>query len=596
MPVKGQFQGRHDDVSDASSLLSFAHTTSSLLQDSFEKQDAREPAKTRENKAASVREDSTASVTGKDSTLRNKDSCRQVKRTIDDLRKYLHDEKRKVKLTVACSEFDHWDEAKHNEELRFGGADVLCLIVVMSHDEDDIRMTCAALEMIFRGSASYIHSAFDKVAASLIPRLLQILIMCEKKMLKFPDKNILNITKTLTYFSRIPELRSSLGDFAGMMEALARVSTVQLTPHSRTCRMRLTANLANCDYNKPHFLEVPGLIEAILRIAALDSTDAAREYASNTLMDLAECRENQIPMCNNNKLLGTLVKLVVTESTPETREAAITAIQNLAFCQENRMRLVSFSSGIVLEALKKNLSADKNDKARRRAAGALTNLACEQTAEKLGNHRGLLDMLAIISSKDESTEVQSRASMALKKMATNITVKMSCYGVLLDALVMASSSSHSSALSVILRIKARDPENRESMARHPGVLDALARICIAEDLPLNDRDHAMRAIMHLTNDNQNCKIMCQTFILNALVVGASMDVKANEITESAIIALERLATEVSNREIMARHDGLLTAVAKATEREAKPIASGKETSPRERLAKPLLMSLLVAMQ
>ena len=129
------------------------------------------------------------------------------------MRKYLHDEKRKVKLTVACSEFDHWDEAKHNEELRFGGADVLCLIVVMSHDEDDIRMTCAALEMIFRGSASYIHSAFDKVAASLIPRLLQILIMCEKKMLKFPDKNILNITKTLTYISRIPELRSSLGRF-----------------------------------------------------------------------------------------------------------------------------------------------------------------------------------------------------------------------------------------------------------------------------------------------------------------------------------------------------------------------------------------------
>ena len=65
----------------------------------------------------------------------------------------------------------------------------MCLIVVMSHDEDDICMTCAALEMIFRRSASYIHSAFDKVAASLIPRLLQSLIISEKKNVEIPRQN-----------------------------------------------------------------------------------------------------------------------------------------------------------------------------------------------------------------------------------------------------------------------------------------------------------------------------------------------------------------------------------------------------------------------
>ena len=199
-------------------------------------------------------------------------------------------------MALACSEFDHWDETKHNVELRFGAANVLSLLLAITQDEDEIRMTCSAMEMVFRGSASSVHAAFEKVGSNVVTKLLQIMNLCEKNKMKHSDVTIFNITKTLTYFSRIPELRGSLvHQHSRMMSALVRTTSTALTPDNRTCRMRLIANLANCDENKVHFLETPGLLEAILRIAALDLTDAAREYASTTLMDLASSSQNQFP-------------------------------------------------------------------------------------------------------------------------------------------------------------------------------------------------------------------------------------------------------------------------------------------------------------
>jgi hypothetical protein len=101
--------------------------------------------------------------------------------------------------------------------------------------------------------------------------------------------------------------------------------------------------------------------------------------------------------------------------------------------------------------------------------------------------------------------------------------------------------------------------------------------------------------MHLVNEKKNHKIMCNMAILDALVVGADYEGMALEgARDSAIRALERLATEFSNRAHMARHPGLLIAVAKAVEREAKAEDAGKE-SEHGYLAKPLLMSLLLAM-
>ena len=300
-------------------------------------------------------------------------------------------------------------------------------------------------------------------------------------------------------------------------------------------------------------------------------------------------------MAGDDKLLGTLVKMVLLEKNSTTRELVLTALQNLAFAKENRYRLASFKDGIVLEALKKCLSSDTDAKARRRAAGVLTNLACDETAEKIGSHRGLLDTLAIVSSKDDSEDVQTRASLALSKLASCITVKMECHETLLDALVVASLSTAPNNITAVFRVKARDPDNRESMAHHPGVLDTLSDVCESAGSQAKDRDNALRAIMHLVNEEKNRKIMCNKTILDALVVGANYENDdLQEARDSAIRSLERLATEFTNRPIMARHSGLLVAVAKAVEREARAEEDGQEAE-HGYLAKPLLMSLLVAM-
>jgi hypothetical protein len=397
------------------------------------------------------------------------------------------------------------------------------------------------------------------------------------------------------YISRVPELRTNLARNKGILDAVKRVATSTLNPECRVVRMRIAANLINCDDNKARLLENQGFLDAILRIAHMDLSDLAREYAGVALMDLASAPANQVPMAKDEKLLGTLVKMVLVEQIASARESAITAIQNLAFTKENRTRLVRFKEGIVLEALRKAFSGDKNDKARRRAAGALTNLACDETAEIMGAHKGLLDTLAVVSTKDENKEVQSRAVMALTKLAASITIKMSSHESLLDALVVASLSPVSNSVSAILRVKARDPENRERLARHPGVLDTLADICISPRSDIKDKDNAMRALMHLTNESGNKKAMCNKKILEAMVKGASLeDPQTAEIRDSAIRAIERLATEFSNRAFMARHGGLLVAVAKATEREAKLEEEGTKAD-HAFLAKPLLMSLLVAM-
>lgn len=381
----------------------------------------------------------------------------------------------------------------------------------------------------------------------------------------------------------------------GILAALQRLSSSILNPECRVVRIRIVTNLVNCDDNKVYLLEKVELLDALLRIAHLDLSERAREYAGVALMDLASAPANQVAMANNEKLLGTLVKMVLVEKVSSIRESAITAIQNLAFTKDNRSRLVAFKQGIVLEALKKALSSDKNDKARRRSAGALTNLACDETAEMMGNHKGLLDTLAVVSTKDDNVEVQTRAAMALTKLAASITNKMASYSTLLDALVVASLSPAANSVSAVLRVKARDPENRESMVRHPGVLDTLADICTSPGSDSKDRDNAMRALMHLTNENSNRKVMCNKRVLSALVQGCSIeDPDSEETRDSAVRALERLATEFSNRAYMARHEGLLVGVAKATEREAKLEQAGAKPE-HAFLAKPLLMSLLVAM-
>ena len=526
-------------------------------------------------------------------------------------------------LTRLCDACDHVDEAWHNTELTLGAVPVLSKCLATATLDDEIRMICAGLEMVLRASRQNVQLAYLSKASSicahgdrallqhsLVVNLLKVLERCELGLMAHPEVSLMNIQKCLLHFAACVDLRSSLLRQDGMLDLFNDLSAVNppkpehamqqstrlpLSLDARMLRLELLATLACCDANKVLLMEKEGLLDGVIKCAHLDANDMIRQFAAMTLMELASAPPNQVPMAKDDHVLGVLVKLVLVERGLVLREAVITALQNLAFAKHNRMRLVTFKGGVLLEALKQALSTDVDHKARRRAAGALTNLVCAETADLMGTNKGLLETLAVVSTRDENTDVQTRASLALTKIANCITSSMDSHEALLDALVVASLSKASNSISAVLRVKARDVANREAMARHPGVVDTLCDICLSEGSTTADKDNAMRAVMHLCNETKNHKVLCIKPILDALVMGANYsDPDLEEARDSAVRALERLATEPSNRGFMARKEGLLTAVAMAVEREAELEKSGRE-SEHGYLAKPLLMSLLVSM-
>ena len=533
-------------------------------------------------------------------------------------------------LTRLCDALDHADESWHNTELALGAVPVLSKCLAGATMDDEIRMICAALEMVLRASRQNVQLAYMSKASSIYPtttmtshtanhallqhslvvNLLKVLERCELGIMAHPEVSMMNIQKCLLHFAACADLRLSLLRQDGMLDLFVNLPAVDpqtpelaaqpssrppLSLDCRLLRMELLAALSSCDGNKVLLMEREGLLAGVVKCAHLDANDLIRQYAATILMELASAPPNQVLMAKDDHVLGILVKMVLVERGLVLREAVITALQNLAFAKQNRTRLVSFKGGVLLEALKQALSTDVDHKARRRAAGALTNLVCAETADMMGTHKGLLETLAVVSTKDENADVQTRASLALTKIANCITSSMDCHEALLDALVVASLSKASNSILAVLRVKARDAANREAMARHPGIVDTLCDICLSEASTTGDKDNAMRAVMHLCNEVKNHKVLCTKPILDALVMGANyLNPDLEEARDSAVRALERLATESSNRGFMARKEGLLTAVAMAVEREAELEESGKE-SEHGYLAKPLLMSLLVSM-
>lgn len=498
-------------------------------------------------------------------------------------------------ITIACESFDHVDEAKHNIELYHGAVQALARVLGLASNDDESRMICAALEMVFRGSPKSVKAAYDRVGPAIVSHMVRLLDRSSSGNMKHPEITILNIARTLCSLSRCSELKPGLCRHTGLLKSLVQVFTGGGNSDCRCSIARFLASLASHEDNKVVMYEQDGLVDAILRSAYFETTDLIRQYAASVLMSLASATPNQVTMAKNDKVLGIFVKMALSEKNERTRESVVTGIQNLAFSKENRRVLVSFRDGIVLEALKKSLLTDPDPKTRRRAAGALTNLSCNETGAAMGNHRGLLEALAIAATKDGSADVQGRASIALTKVANSITVKMECFSALLNALVVASLSKVENSISAVLRVKARDPMNRRALAQHTGVLDTLSDICLSDTAVANERDNAVRAIMHLVNEPKNQRIMCSQTILNALVKAANYkDPDLDEARDSAVRAMERLGTEPANRPMMAKHDGLLTVVAKAVEREATWEDAGKD-SESGFFAKPLLMSLLLAM-
>jgi len=526
-------------------------------------------------------------------------------------------------LSIACVEFDHKVTVKHNAELYFGAVGVLAhkLVTVDSRKHDVIRMICAAMEMTMRGGSKYVKEAYLVNSRDIMPPFLELVEKAEHSKIRYADEVILNISKCFHYLSRVPSLQLSLARQPGFLDFLQRVATAPLNVACRNTRTRVLANLASAEENKVLMFFHKGLFSSLLKIAQMDSIDSTREYASIALVQLASSPANQIPMIKSGYVLQIISTMVVSEKVTSIRENVTTVLQTLAFLKSSRKRMVEYNDGMVVEALCHQMQQDESEKARRRAAGTLTNLVSAETAEQLADPK-LLNLLRELASNDSNADVQERACLVLTKIASCISPSSPFHDAIITALIVVAHTDVDNNVAAVFRLKARDAKDRYRLARYPGVLDALGRLCVKPKATLEDLDNATRALMHLSNENENRKIMCIESVLDALSMGASCsynlpdrppnttladtdetdkELLMSEIQNSAVRALARLATEEANRPVMAKHQGLLTAIAKATEKEAKEQQQQREpnASPtnqkKDFLAKPLLLIMLLAL-
>lgn len=93
-------------------------------------------------------------------------------------------EKRIAAIAMACAEFDHTDEQRHNKELELGAALALTQITMDIADEREVRMVCSAIEMVFRAGSQHIHAAFETCGSELLEKLLQITHRAEAGKMK----------------------------------------------------------------------------------------------------------------------------------------------------------------------------------------------------------------------------------------------------------------------------------------------------------------------------------------------------------------------------------------------------------------------------
>ena len=442
----------------------------------------------------------------------------------------------------------------------------------------------------------------------------------DDRVILLNDECIHCIGRILISFSRSSELRSILYQQPDLVKGLTRISstnaievvTFKTNPECRLCRLHVLANLTkNSNNERREFLYgLDGFLDSLLRYGNFDPICSIRQAAAWCILELTNSSSNCSAMAQSTKVLGTLIKMVLvdesiaaTTSLPSstvasTRESALTALQNISFDRSNRPHVIQFKSGMVLEALKKTLTSDIDAKARRRAAGTIVNLVCEDTAEFMVSYQGLSDTLALVATQDNNNDVQARAALSLTKLAVHIsdiqkhpTESSSTYFTILDALVVTSLSKlHSTRVTAAIRSLARNhPDHRHILARHDGIVDTLidviqSSLVVVDDSltdddgddydatneskntsKITDRTNAMHAIAHLANsDDATRKHLCSRPTLLTALVDAT---QASDSQDLSIVVLERLATVPSNRYVMSHRNGLIVAVAEAVERE-----------------------------
>jgi len=230
-------------------------------------------------------------------------------------------------------------------------------------------------------------------------------------------------------------------------------------------------------------------------------------------------------MANHDDFLNVIMKLL-TDVVVNTRRYASATILSLVGVPQNTSRIAQFGQGKLLHSLTRVLAIDTVEEIRINIAEAFFNLVKNSTdvltIELIGRHKDVLPSLATTVLSDYSADVRAYAARTLEWLAADIHFGAKSHPHLLAALIRACMWTKTNCIVEALKAQATIEENRIAMVQQRGMLDALASL----------------ASLHGVNDE--------------------------EVRECALATIERLTCEPYVRKQMAKHEGIMLELTRAT--------------------------------
>lgn len=328
-----------------------------------------------------------------------------------------------------------------------------------------------------------------------------------------------------------------------------------MTEAARFNAIAILTNLAAVEQNRMLMLSEPGLVDNIARVVHNERSDVARQCSALAIMNLSNGDRDHVPeLAGNDLILETIIKLI-RDDDPETRRNAAISLFNIACADQNTVKLVRYKDGLILDVLIQCVSSDDDDSIdilndiKVNAAEALFNISCssiEETTDKMASHAGLLETLAVVLRNPVgSKDVKLYCAATLRRMAEIVHYPKRSQLELLSALVKAAVWTRTACIAEAFLSQSRFPDNRPVLVEHNGLLNALSK--------------------------------------QALTPGGS---EAESIRKTAVSAIEHLSREVSVRQILSQHEGIMLAMTRAsimsssgTEGSNRSLVSGQDDDP-----------------
>jgi len=433
----------------------------------------------------------------------------EIQKVINAMNMAVTQQQRKSSISAAVKKFNHRDKSKHNIELEMGGANALyqklCLAISGNErgekDQGEVAMICSAFEMVYRCSSANREKSFNSIGMELVTLLLRVVDLCEIGNIAKNDSDeiITDILSVFQYFSRVQNVSIPLTKTPGVLQVLALVVSSNSRPNStRATAMSTLADLACAEANGALMARLPGLFDSVIDVAYLDSSNETREAAARALQNIIFSVEDSIPGIKFDKLVKALI-LLLKDNCEKTRKYAAGALQNLTTWQECQTRLVAYDGGAVVDGLLQMICSSDSDEARLRAIGAIINLVAEDTASTICTHDNLLSTFANLASSDKNSTIRQNAADTLCWLAEDMKSPRPGQRELLNTLVKVAQGRNLNSVAKAFYEQSQHSANREIMAKHPGILEALEKIAKKHNNDSNTvaKDTSVRALTNL---------------------------------------------------------------------------------------------------